>query len=307
MNEKMTKRMTPESENNLEKHIKETVFWFSLFDYPLTAREIHRFLGMAVDYAEVAGALSRSISGLEARNGLYFPLGKSALTIERQKRYNYSDRKFKRALILASWFRRLPWLRLIALVNLMGANNLRDQGDIDLFIITAPRRIWLTRLLMAGTLKILNLRPRADRYKDTFCLSFFVVDDRLDFADLRLAEGDPYFRYWLASLTPIYDSGHYYGDLISANPWLKAELPDWQELAPSDKRLISNPKPQKARWKSLDWLEKKSQIWQMKHLPRDIADLLNIDTRVLADDNIIKLHSNDRRLSFKEKYRQAIK
>ena len=288
------------AEQQLSEAIRRTVLWFSLFDYPLTASELSSYLPLRATTLELATALTSLPNGITQQNGFYFPASKPELISERQKRYNYSDRKFRRTQRLLNLFGRLPWIKLVAMANLIGAHNLRDQGDIDLFIITAPRRLWLTRLLLAGSLKLLNLRPTDRHSRDTFCLSFLVSLDGLELEKLRLAD-DLYFSYWLAGLTPIINKGQAYSRLISQNAWLTAQLPNWQPLSPSGRRcLILKDKHCDSAFG--DWLENLVYRWQLERLPANLQSLLNQDTRVMASDRIIKLHANDRRRQFIENF-----
>ncbi|MEI6378819.1 MAG: hypothetical protein WCO55_04105 [Candidatus Falkowbacteria bacterium] len=291
----------PHSADSLSKAIRHTVLWFSLFDYPLTAAEILNFLPLPATADEIAEALDNLPAELERKNGFYFPVGRAELINERQRRYNYSERKFRRAKRLFNVFGYLPWIKLIAVANLMGSHNLRDQGDIDIFIITAPRRLWLTRLILAGSLKLLNLRPTANHSRDTFCLSFLAAADSLDFADLRLPDGDMYFNYWLACLTPLCDKNNAYRQLLDANVWLAQALPNLHLLEPSARRRLNirNYSSGSNQW---DKWEQKTADWQIGRLPANLKKILNQDTRVIANERIIKMHLNDRRILFAEKF-----
>ena len=50
-------------------------------------------------------------------------------------------------------------------------------------------------------------------------------------------------------------------------------------------------------------LERRIKEIQLEIMPRQIKDIMNIDSRVVASDKIIKLHVNDRR----EEYRSKLK
>jgi hypothetical protein len=298
--------MNQTAPTNLDRRAEliATVAWFSLFDYPLTATELQLYWPSQLSWSELQNIISNLPPTISTRQGFYFLTGQDQLISERRRRYNYSDRKAKKTL----WFARLasliPWVQNVAMANLMGAHNLRDNGDIDLLIITSPRRLWLTRLLLAGSLKILNLRPDSQHSRDTFCLSFLVSSDHLDLRQLRW-QPDPYFRYWLAGLRPLVNRSQTYEQLISANNWLLDELPNWQISQLGNKRQITvHPRPD--GWTITDQLETIVAKWQLQKLPPAIKDLLNQDSRVVANSHLIKMHTNDRRQEFYQQWQQLI-
>jgi hypothetical protein len=191
---------------------------------------------------------------------------------------------------------------MIAVSNIIGAHNLRSGSDIDLFIVTAPQRIWLTRLFCAGLAKILGWRPTAAIKKNRICLSFYVSSDALNLVDLKLIPEDLYFNYWLAGLVPIYDRGQTYARLLAANDWLKTYLPNWSGLAPVNDFTNLKESMTFPLWSGIwaNW-EKKTRAWQLKIMPPTLKSLINIDTRVRANDQIIKLYLVDRRQEFLDK------
>jgi hypothetical protein len=56
-------------------------------------------------------------------------------------------------------------------------NCASENSDIDLFIITSPDRLWLTRLMVTFIFQVLGKRKTAKKHKDNFCLSFFATTD----------------------------------------------------------------------------------------------------------------------------------
>jgi len=303
----------PNQNNNLLK----TLAFFDLFNYPLTAWELWCFNPDKQSYKETLEQINQTV--FRRQDGFYF-LNNQSLIITRQNRYNLADKKFKLARRAAWFFSRLPWIELVALVNSIGSHNLRAEGDLDFFIVTKPKRLWLSRLIITSWLKILNLRPTAKKNQNTFCLSFWVDSENLNLNNYRL-NNDPYFSYWLACLNPLFDKNQKYSRLIEANPWLNRELPNWQPLQPLSEHLLSiNQKihqiPAFAEmakkifvnfWiKFLNSLELLAKKLQLKIMPPQIKNLANQDTRVVINDGVIKLHPLDRRQFFQEKHQEIL-
>ncbi|MCK5510320.1 hypothetical protein KAI65_02135 [Candidatus Parcubacteria bacterium] len=296
------------NKNKLKKEILKTIAFFDMFNYPLTPFEIWTFCGIKCELGEIFEVLNCNSLPLKTKYGFYFLNNRSEIVDIRQRRYNYANRKFKRALKIARLFKIIPWIKMIAVGNSIGANNLRDDSDIDFFIITETKKIWVTRWFCAGIAKLLNLRPQPLKKRDTICLSFYITDDNLELKKLMLVEDqacDIYFIYWLANLVPIYNKDNTYLKLINANNWLKEYLPNWQPHYSGHMRDVGSPFSGFYRdfidmiIGGADSLLKKIQL---RIMPNVLREQINIDTRVVVNDKILKLYVNDRREEFRKKY-----
>jgi hypothetical protein len=288
------------------QNIIKTITYFDLFNYPLTSWELWRLADTKKTYSEFSADLNNlAHPQIANQDGFYCLSGRADTLAERQTRYNVSDRKFKRALAAAWWFSRLPWIKLVCLANQIGAHNLRAGGDLDFFIVTSPRRLWLSRLFLNSALTILNLRPTDGKFSDTLCLSFWISDDNLNLAGYRLAD-DPYFRYWLAGLTPLYDRGWTYDKLIEANEWLVQELPNWQRLKVLPRRHLKTSGRDRRPLQIFQPLERLAKKFQWLIMPDNLKALANHNTQVVISDCVLKLHPTDRRQEFLEKYQEKL-
>jgi hypothetical protein len=349
-------------ERLLHKAIVRTVAYFDMFDFPVTDFEVWKFLSEKCGYIEVrnilnsmslrgAGSLANS-SGqaaqsqqgalteiasprggarngsnvIETKNGFYFLKGREEIIRTRLDRYNFTNRKFKRALRVAKIYRLIPWIKMISVSNIIGAHNLKDESDIDFFIITAKGKIWLTRFFSAGLAKILGLRPSEGNSRDKICLNFYASEEAMNLEKFMLngrsdkeAEfphgisaseaQDIYFIYWLANLITIYEKGDMYKKFIQANGWLKNYLPNWQPVLSSDRRTVRSGenKAYKAMINLIfGHLEKILKNIQLKLMPKEITALANKDSRVVINDNILKLHVKDRREEYRKNYELRI-
>lgn len=312
----------------IKEAIIKVVAFFDMFDYVLTDVEIWRMLSIKCDLTKVIGVLEKLfLAGgmVENKNGFYFLAGREKNIRVRLSRYNFTDRKFKRAILVAKIFRFVPWIKMIAVGNLLGAHNLKDSSDIDFFIIAEDKRIWLTRFFCTGIIKFLGLRPQADNSRDKICLSFYASEKAMDLKCLMLnnkkeaGDMDIYFIYWLAGLTPIFGNNGAYNKFINANLWLKEYLPNWPSFAEasagkqprawSKRRDASDPLSEFYHdliSLFLGGLEPQFKAWQLKLLPPQLKNLMNQDSRVVINDNILKLHVNDRREKYREKYLEKI-
>jgi hypothetical protein len=328
--------------------IREIIVFFDMFDYPLTSWEVEKYCDLPSPRLDAVETSLGEMSNYELRtsnifndehasffregktttaDGFYFLLGRESIIETRKKRYNYSMRKLKRAKLIAKIFKIIPWIKMIAVGNIIGSYNLKDDSDIDLFIITEKNRIWLSRFFCVVITKILNLRPTPKNSRDKICLSFFVSEENLNLEKLMLKETkfpsllrrsgyegragnlvssspDVYFIYWLAGLYPIY-TNNTWSKFYEANNWLKNYLPNWQAGEFNNKFNAGKPWPKFYRISInfiFGWAEKQSKKIQLKFLAPDLKKLMNQDTRVVINDQVLKLHVLDRREHYRDLY-----
>lgn len=271
---------------NLSEVILKTVAFFDLFDYPLTAYEIYYYLDKKYPLALILETLS-STSRLEQQIGFYFLSGRSEIIKIRQARHNYSLRKIKIAQFFSRLFSLLPFIKVVALANSIGQHNLRDGSDIDFFIITSAKRLWLSRLYCTGLAKILNRRPSARNKKDKLCLSFYLSEEHLNLDDLKLPTGDPYFEYWQRSLVLLYNKDDNYEKFLVAN-----------SLVGDNSEIVFE--------NSGSFLEKLARQWQLAIMAPELKQKMNQNSGVVVNDSVLKLYLTDRRQEFLNKYEQKL-
>lgn len=276
------------NQSELTAAILRPLVFLDLFDYPLTAYEIWRYAGKPESLEVFISALEQLPSNIiQEKNGFYFLNGRDEIVDVRKIRYNYSCAKIKKAKRFARIFSLLPFVKAIAVANFIGDHNLRKEGDIDFFIISASRRIWLSRLFCAGLAKLLNSRPTAEKKQDRICLSFYVAQDRLDIRDLALGDNDPYFYYWRQDLLPIYSRENAFAEFLAANTG------NHQENVPLAGR--------RNHW--IDGFEKMAKAWQLKIMSPALRAAMNNSDGVYISDSVLKLYLGDRRRLFAEKFK----
>ncbi|MEI8360820.1 MAG: hypothetical protein WCG01_01720 [bacterium] len=292
-------------DKQIAKGIRKTITWYDMFDFPLTLMELWRFglYDAACELTSVDNTLSLMQSDINHSHGFYYLKGREAIIKTRQFRYSYADIKVKKTLKISKLFRWIPWIKFIAIVNIYGSDNLKSSSDIDLFIITAQGRIWLSRLFTVGLIKLLNLRPTKNNKQDKFCLSFFIAENDLNLTRVRI-KNDLYFSY-LAHLIPVYDRGGYLDKLYCDNSWLKLDMPNFSHDQIHGRRQVRSyfgDNFLKFKTVFFDILEAVVKKIQLRILPSAISNLMNVDTRVVINDSILKLHTNDSRQQLIELY-----
>lgn len=228
--------------------IIRTVIYFDLFDWPLRAEEIWKWLFKPecsprvneIFYTLQNNKFLKTV--LDEKDGFYFLKGRENLVETRLIRYRFAEKKYKRALYFAKIARFLPCVKMVAICNDVGYSNAPQKSDIDLFIITSRKKIWTTRFFVTGFLKLFGMRP-GETKNNAICPSFFVDEDNMDLEKLALKNkkdeiDDPHFIFWLNQMTPILDKNNTYKKFRQANQWVKKFLPNIYDYESSIRRKI---------------------------------------------------------------------
>jgi hypothetical protein len=172
----------PPESNRLAIAILEAVAYADVFDYPVTAREIQRYLvAHASNLERVQQTLEASLlprGELESRNGYYFLPGREALVPLRQHRAGVAKSLWQHAFAYSKWVARLPFVRMVAVTGALALDNVDEDADIDYLIVTEPGRLWLCRALVIGVVRL------AARRGHVICPNYFlseralVIDER---------------------------------------------------------------------------------------------------------------------------------
>jgi len=317
-----------ENDYGVEKAIVGAIAFFDMFDCPLTDFEIWKYASVKSELSAVRRVLENLTGAggvVERANGFYFLKGRSGIVKTRLKRYVYADRKFKRAMRVVRIFKLIPWIKTIAVSNVIGAHNLKDGSDIDLFIIAGKKKIWLTRFFCAALAQIAGLRPEEGNTRDKICLNFYASEEAMDMRPLLLGgsssesaaensaqagrkiNSDIYFTYWLANLVPIYEVDGMYKKFVRENDWMRDCLPNWRPPQTERRRCVRGRKAKFNLLNLFNGFENLFKKLQFKLMSDDLKKLMNKDTRVVINDKVLKLHINDRRGEYKKNYELRIK
>ncbi|MDD5749895.1 MAG: hypothetical protein PHO91_03890 [Patescibacteria group bacterium] len=310
--------MSKRASKNLEQAIIKTLAFFDIFNYPLTELEIYKWLYAPKKHyslGEISSALSTSDflrSQLSLQEGFYNLKGRDHIYLQRKQNNNLAERKFRRARTLAKIYRFIPFVRMIAVCNSLAYSNAKESSDIDFFIISRKNTIWLARFFTILFIKFLGLRPEPDDKQDSFCLSFFVDEGDLNIFSSRLGENDIYYPYWVASLLPIYNPDGLYEKFLAANSWYKDYLPH------------SYPNQFAKETESTFWSKTVGKIifglftlpiWrqplysylrqmQIKIIGNNLKELVNVDSRVIVSESMLKFYPNDNRGLFARQWQE---
>jgi len=163
--------MTPS--RTQEMAVLQAVIYASLFDYPLTLDQLQRDLvGVRAD-AETIESWWRNSDLLQAtvehRDGWFYPAGRSDLIATRARRETLSHALLERDRAIVSMVANMPFVRMVALSGSLAHLNAEPSADLDLFVITAPKRVWSVTLAVFVVSRLLGWRRR-------MCMNYIVSE-----------------------------------------------------------------------------------------------------------------------------------
>jgi hypothetical protein len=206
--------------------VRRTLAYADLFDYPLSAHELHRYLhDTPVTLEEMCALLADGVSGVEANDGYYALAGRLWTVAERQRRAAISARLTGRLWLYTKVLKYLPFVRMVALTGSLSMQNVDGRVDIDLMVITAVGRVWLGR---AAVILVVRLARLAH---DSLCPNFVVAENALELGDPSI-----YGAHELAQMVPLCGRDMYH-HLWASNPHLTRHLPNARARPMPDERL----------------------------------------------------------------------
>jgi hypothetical protein len=199
----------------LERAIVQTVAYADIFDYPLTADEIHRYLiGVSAGRGTIRGILNSELPKHLTRSGRYFTLdGREASVDTRKQRMTEAADYWPHAVHYGRRISAVPFVRMVAVTGALAMDNNAD-GDIDYLIVTEPGRLWLCRALIVGLVRV------AARRGVELCPNYFLSERAL-----VLEERNLFTAHEVTQMVPLSGMATYQ-ELRELNRWTNQFLPN---------------------------------------------------------------------------------
>ena len=220
-------------------------------------------------------------------------------------------KKVKKYLVFIKW---IPWLKMVAVGNSISMNCSTKNSDIDLFIVTSPKKMWFVRIVITIIFQILWVRKTPKKHAGRFCLSFFSTTDWMNFWNFAL-EKDIYLYFWIIYFKPILDFDNTYEKFLEKNSsW--ADFWEYKDFFEENRKYIKYWNT----WFSENTLEKGKKIRKEKSIFDNLWNFLDKILKkiflkktlknfeklwkpygIIINDNMLKFHNNDVRKEFLEK------
>jgi anaerobic magnesium-protoporphyrin IX monomethyl ester cyclase len=203
----------------LERAILATIAYRDLFDFAVTAEEIHRYLhNVTCEIGDVRAVLNESefVDTHLASDGEFFALKHRRSLLElRRERGRLSEELWRKALWRGQALTMLPFVRMVAVTGSLAADNPERGADTDFMLVTEGGRLWSVRAF-ASTLALLDRMF----WSGELCPNYLVSTEAL-----TLESSGIYVAQELSQMVPIFGLD-IYDSLRDANQWTFDYLPN---------------------------------------------------------------------------------
>jgi hypothetical protein len=242
-------RMTEE-----EKSILRTLLYFDIFHYPLTESEIVSFSPRLFESNWLPMLIALTDRKIIFRLGDFYSLhNDTSLEIRRKAGNKLAEKKIKTARLYSRLISSFPFVRAVMLSGSISKGYMDEKSDIDYFIITAKRRLWIVRGATAVFRRIFLFNSH--KY---FCTNYFVDNESLEIEEKNL-----FTAIEAATLMPMFGKD-FVCQFQSANEWRHKYLPNHQpenglgkENGSFLKRVVENIIPSNLLDRLDQWLMKR--------------------------------------------------
>lgn len=213
----------------MEKAILKTLLYSDIFDYPLTIFEIHKWLiGRKSNLRQVEESVGRlKTKGTVLSVKGYCVLSKrNSLVKKRLESKYFSKHYFRKAYLISFILKVIPWIKLVGISGGLAMDNAGKMDDIDLFIITSKKRLWISRLFILGILEGLGQRRRVSDSKKQaagkICCNLILEEDKLEQVSKNL-----FTAHEVLQMKVLWQRGNVYHKFLEDNEWVFKFLPNW--------------------------------------------------------------------------------
>jgi hypothetical protein len=213
-----------------ERSIVATLLYFDLFAFPLRAEELVRFAHRAgMDGHFTAREVARESEWWSSRDGFWFLKGREQLIARRHELSQVTPRKFAHARRWARLLQIIPGVRFVGITGSLAMQSAIADDDIDILIIAARGRLWLTRALVLSALWSLGVKRPDDgrmEHPNQVCANIFLRED-----DLTIPDHNLFIAHEICQMQPLLGPG-IYARFLNANAWTRNFLPQWEPATP---------------------------------------------------------------------------
>lgn len=290
----------------LEKSILRVLAFFDMSGYPVTILELQKWTGGGIAIHEQVDVLTDLCQKniISHKGGHYFLFGRDDLVDLRLESYRAADQKFKKALRVINILKYFPWVRAIAIYGSLSLSNCGRDSDIDLFIITAQKRLWASRFFINTFLKIFKLRPKADKSKDKFCVSYLISDGQMNLQSVVSPENEMFYSHSIGQFVFIYEQNQEMEKFFAANSWLRNKFYSWFPYRMNSRRQVVGGYKfiKSTAEKIFGLISERSYERIQRHIMPENLKTVDGPSDVIINDQMLKLHSSNRSRDWESRY-----
>lgn len=215
--------------SSVESALIQILLYFDIFNHPLKASEIAEYSEFGEEKLSMVIATLERLEAngfIQSKDDYYFiNLNESCVT-RRISGEKFALHSLKKAMFYTGIIARFPFVKGVLLSGSISKFYMDKEADIDYFVITSPRRMWICRTALVLFKKVFLLNS-----KKYFCVNYFVTEE-----SLTIAHKNIFTATELAFLIPTYGQKQYH-QLMQANDWYRKYYP---KISLRDKKWIVN-------------------------------------------------------------------
>lgn len=182
--------------------VLEVLSYFHIFRHALYVGEIHSFLRIKIERAELEVVLEYLVSNgkVYCSQSLYTLEDTQSIFLKRLHGSEKAEQKMKTAYNSAQIISAFPFVKCICVSGSLSKGYADEKSDIDFFIVTAHKRLWICRTLLHVFKKLTFLVGK----QHSFCMNYFIDEGRQE-----LDEKNLFTATEVATLIPMYNIDAY--------------------------------------------------------------------------------------------------
>jgi hypothetical protein len=195
----------------------KTLLYFSIFKYPLKRDEIFSFSNL-----KNKALLDKELSQLLEKKAIYkidnyYLCENEDRHVERRLiGNNMASEIFPKAIKVSNFIAKFPFVEGVGISGALSKGYHDEKSDIDFFIITSPKRLWVARTLLVLYKKIFLLNSR--KY---FCVNYFIASNTLE-----IDEKNRFTATELITMIPMCGKD-VFQSFYAENQWAKNYFPNY--------------------------------------------------------------------------------
>lgn len=266
--------------DSCELAIKKTLAYRSIFKYPVSKYQLKTYLVTDKEFKNkivdecIEHLLHRGF--IKEKNKKYYLPGINP--VEWHEKKALTKKILGKNEEILKLLGKIPWLYLLAVTGSVAAYNTQNDSDVDVMIVTARNRVWITRFFVTILLKITKKYPRTDGEKGRICPNLFIDGKELAWSSEKR---NIYVAHDIVLMQPIINKENMYLRFLNANKWVLgyfAQFPINKPEVVGSKNLLSSP--------IMNMAEKIFMKLQMKHMKKR-------QTTEITTEYLIHFNKND--------------
>lgn len=285
----------------MEKAILKTLIYYDIFNFPLKAWEIHKWLiSKKTNLQQVEKTLKKLGKGTSIMNqgDYWFLSGRKGMVKQRLEKKKVSKKHLQTAKYISMLFKIIPWIKLVGVSGSLSMMGSIKKDDIDLFIVTSDNRIWISRLLLI-LLTSLTGRRRKRREKILQAHGKICINLILEESNLAQKKKNIYLAHEVLQMSLLWQRDEIYSRFLHTNDWAFKYLPNWKSgVLDKGKRGRVKGKVELGNG-FVDWLEELAKKLQLK-----IMDSPSGSERI--ENGALYFHPEDKGVKILEEYKKKV-